>query len=184
MSFNFKFRDAEDEREERKGHIESLEKVLQELEARFQSTKNHMENLQHNSDVSRNDADEIKAKIRDANAKVRDCESTLRHVQKQGNNRLALYHEKMPKLVAEVQKNLNKFQKPPIGPLGINIQVKENVAKDQVEVIETEIGKLLSAFLVDNFTDKKILDRLAKNIGMNITIITSKFLDRYDLFVA
>jgi len=31
---------------------------------------------------------------------------------------------------------------------------------------------------VDNFQDKRVLDRLAKNIGVNITIITSKYLDR------
>ena len=172
-------RDAENEREERKGHIQSLETALKELEARFQSTKNHMENLQHNADVSKNESDEIKGKINEAKQKVRECESNLRRIEKQGNNKLALYHEKMPKLVSEVQKNMEKFRKPPIGPLGIEIQVKENVSKKHVEIIETELGKLLTAFLVDNFEDKRLLDRIAKTVGMTVTIITSKYLDRY-----
>ena len=71
---------------------------------------------------------------------------------------------------------MEKFRKPPIGPLGIEIQVKENVSKKHVEIIETELGKLLTAFLVDNFEDKRLLDRIAKTVGMTLTIITSKYL--------
>ena len=148
------------------------------MEARYQATKNHLNNLQHSCDIAKNEADAIKMKIRDANGQVRECESNLRHVQRQGNNRLALYNEKMPKLVSEIQKNLNKFQKPPIGPIGMEIQLKDGVSKKHGELIENEIGKHLSSFLVDNFQDKRVLDRLAKNVGLNITIITSKYLDR------
>ena len=155
-----------------------MEEAKRELEARYQATKNHWNNLQHSSDVAKNEADVIKMKIRDATGNVRDCESNLRHVQRQGNNRLALFNEKMPKLVSEIQKNLNKFQKPPIGPIGMEIQLKEGVSKTHGELIETEIGKYLSNFLVDNFQDKRVLDRLAKNVDVNITIISSKYLDR------
>ena len=94
------------------------------------------------------------------------------------NNYLALYSEKMPKLVFEILKNPNRFQKVPIGPLGMEVKVKENVPKKFVKVIETDLGKLLSAFLVDNDQDKRVLDRLAKMVGINITIIASKYLER------
>ena len=137
-----------------------------------------MDNLQHNSDVATGTANEIKQKIRQTTESIRENERNMRNFQGKGSSKLGMYHEKMPKLVAEIEKNQNKFQKPPIGPLGIKVEIRENVSKKHVEVIETELGKILSAFLVDNFQDKRILDRLAKSVGINLTIITSKYLER------
>ena len=144
----------------------------------MQSTRNHGDNLQHNNDIAKEKANEIKQKIRQATESIRDNERKMRSVQGQGSSKLGLYNEKMPRLVAEIQKKLGQFQKPPIGPLGIEVEIRENVSKKFVEVIETELGNLLSSFLVDNFQDKRVLDRLAKSVGINITIITSKYLER------
>ena len=160
-----------------------MEAVKQELEARLQSTRNHADNLQHNNDIDKEKATEIKQKIRQATENIRDNERKMRSVQGQGTSKLGLYNEKMPKLVAEIKKNQTKFQKPPIGPLGIEVEIRENVSKKHVEVIETELGHILSAFLVDNFQDRRVLDRLAKSVGMNLTIITSKYLERLVLYV-
>ena len=134
--------------------------------------------MQHNRDVATGEANEIKQKIRQATESIRDNERKMRSVQGQGSSKLGLYNEKMPKLVAEIQKKLGQFQKPPIGPLGIEVEIRENVSKKFVEIIETELGNVLSSFLVDNFQDKRVLDRLAKSVGINITIITSKYLER------
>ena len=155
-----------------------MEAAKQELEARSQSTRNHVDNLQHNNDIAKEKGNEIKQKIRQATENIRDNERKMRSIQGQGGSKVGLYGEKMPKLVAEIQKRLKDFQKPPIGPLGIEVEIRENVSKKFVEVIETELGNLLSSFLVDNFQDKRVLDRLARSVGINITIITSKYLER------
>ena len=133
--------------------------------------------MQHNRDVATEKANEIKQKIRQATESIRENERAMKNAQLQGSSKLALYGEKIPKLVDAIQKS--KFQEPPIGPLGIMVEIRENVSKKHVEVIETELGNLLSSFLVDNFQDKRVLDRLAKNVGININIITSKYLERY-----
>ena len=155
-----------------------MEAAKQELEARLQSTRNHADNLQHNNDVANEKRNEIKQKIRQATENIRDNERNMRSIQGEGGSKVGLYGEKMPRLVAEIQKKLSQFQKAPIGPLGIHVEIRENVSKKFVEVIETELGNLLTSFLVDNFQDKRILDRLAKSVGVNITIITSKHLER------
>ena len=50
------------------------------------------------------------------------------------------------------------------------------------ELIESEIGQLLRAFLVDNFNDKKVLDSITRRVGIDINIITSKYANRlYDV---
>ena len=155
-----------------------MEAVKQELEARLQSTRNHADNLQHNNDVANEKRNEIKQKISQATQNIRDNERKMRSIQGQGGSKVGLYGEKMPRLVAEIQKKLSQFQKPPIGPLGIHVEIRENVSKKFVEVIETELGNLLSSFLVDNFQDRRVLDRMARSVGVNITIITSKYLER------
>ena len=50
------------------------------------------------------------------------------------------------------------------------------------ELIETELGQLLRAFLVDNFNNRHLLGRLAKQVNIEINIITSKFTNEvYDV---
>ena len=137
-----------------------------------------MDNLQHNNDVANEKRNEIKQKISQATQNIRDNERKMRSIQGQGGSKVGLYGEKMPRLVAEIQKKSTQFQKPPIGPLGIEVEIRENVSKKFVEVIETELGNLLSSFLVDNFQDRRVLDRMARSVGVNITIITSKYLER------
>ena len=90
----------------------------------------------------------------------------------------SLYGQKMPTLVSEIQKNRHRFQKLPIGPLGMEVKVKENVPMKYVEVIETELANILSAFLVDNDQDKRVLDCLTKTVGIHINIYASKYLER------
>ena len=133
--------------------------------------------MQHNRDVATEKANEIKQKIRQATESIRENERGMKNAQRQGSSKLALYGEKIPKLVDAIQKS--KFLKPPIGPLGIEVEIRDNVSRKHVEVIETELGNLLSSFLVDNFQDKRVLDRLAKSVGINLTIMTSKFLERW-----
>ena len=61
------------------------------------------------------------------------------------------------------------------GPLGMHIQLKPDVSQKEAALIEKEIGGILMAFIVDNFQDRRTLDRLAKRCNMSITIITTKF---------
>ena len=123
----------------------------------------------------------IKTEIPAGNSSLGNCKSKLIPVKKQRNNLRATklsYGEKIIKLVSEIKKNQNRFKKLPIGPLDMEVKVKENISKEFVEGIETELGKLLLSFLVDNIDDKGVVIRLAKDVDVDITVIVSKYSER------
>ena len=93
---------------------------------------------------------------------------------------LCLFGQKMPQLCSAI-KGTN-FKKEPIGPLGVEIKIKNDVSEIEKKLIECELSGMLSSFIVDNFEDRRSLDRLAKDIGCSINIITSKFVKtRHDI---
>ena len=67
----------------------------------------------------------------------------------------------LQRFVAEIEKNRGKFKKFPIGPLGAHIQLQPHINDAQARLIEHEIKGLFSAFLIDNFDDKRVLDQIA-----------------------
>ena len=122
-----------------------------------------------------------KMKIPASNSSLGVCKSNLISVKKQRNNPRAAklsYGEKISKLLSEIKKNPTRFQKLPIGPLYLEVKVKENISKEFVEGIETELGKLLLSFLVDNNEDKGVVVGMAKDVDVDITIIVSKYSER------
>ena len=123
----------------------------------------------------------MKVKIPAGNSSLVNCKSNSMPVKKQRNNvrvtKLS-YGEKISKLLSEIKKNLNRFQKLPIGPLDMEVKVRENVSKEFVEGIETELGKLLLSFLVDNNEDKGVVVRLAKDVDVDITVIVLNYSER------
>ena len=108
-----------------------------------------MGNLKSNLDHSQQNHENAKMKIHDIQSKIRECERSLKETQKQGNNRLVLFGDKMPRLVHEILTNKGKFSKMPIGPLGMEIQLKNNVSKTQAALIENELGRTLCKFKRD-----------------------------------
>lgn len=122
-----------------------------------------------------------KTKTPDVNGSLGDCKSKLIPVKRKYNTHRPTklsYGEKITKLVSEIKKNQNRFKKLPIGPLDMEVKVKENISKEFVEGIETELGKLLLSFLVDNIDDKGVVAHLAKDVDVDITIIVSKYSER------
>ena len=122
-----------------------------------------------------------KTKTPYVNGSLGDFKSKLIPVKKQRKNLRATklsYGEKITKLVSEIKKNQDKFKKLPIGPINMEVKVKENVSKEFVEGIETELGKLLLSFLVDNNEDKGVVVGLAKDVDVDITVIVSKYSER------
>ena len=86
----------------------------------------------------------------------------------------------MPKLIEALK--TNNFKQKPIGPLGIEIKIKKDVSEIERKLIECELSGMFNNFIVDNFDDRRLLDRLAKRINCPISIITSKFVEtRHDI---
>lgn len=145
-------KEQEENRENRAMKIASMEKELSALEAKLQTTQTHMGNLKHTLDAASKEGREIEAEVQSAKNELLAVQRQMKQIKEQGSeNRLVLFGENIPRIVADLHKNKGKFKNFPIGPLGMEIQLKPNVSKQKAALIENEIGGLLSAFIVDNF---------------------------------
>ena len=156
-------KEQEETREKRAMKIGAMEKDLAALEAKLQSTQTHLGNLKHTLDSANNEGREIEAEVQSAKNNVIALKRQMKQIKDQGENRLVLFGENIPRIVADIQRNRGKFRNFPIGPLGMEIQLKPNVSKQKAALIEHEIGGLLNAFIVDNFNVRHVFF-FSKNI--------------------
>ena len=168
--------------EKRQAQIAKLTEEIEAQESRYKTTQAHIGNIEHSLSSCREEEQEINSRMRAAQIDLQNHKRNLKAVQSQGNNKLVIFGENMPQFVNEIAKNKDKFSRPPIGPIGMKIQLKPGVSKAEAELIETEIGPLLSAFIVNNFNDRRLLVRMAKSYKIDLTTVTRRFRDdKYDV---
>lgn len=92
---------------------------------------------------------------------LRKSRDKLQRLKSSHNDSLAVFGPQMKKLVDAVQKNLSRFERPPIGPLGAKIKLRDYTWATAVEQLSKG---LLSAFVVDNHRDEEILRRILNSV--------------------
>ena len=90
----------------------------------------------------------MKNEIRASKSNLLQLNKNLKNAKSEGgNNRLFMFGNKMPQLVQEIQRKATQFHKMPIGPLGMEIKLKNGVPKVEATLIEWELQSLLRTFL-------------------------------------
>ena len=188
-----------------KAKIEEKVANIEAIDAKIQTTRNHAKNLEHNLFSIRNEERDLRATI---NESKQENVTVTREIKKLkadgGDNRkyldcywfqyqlipkwfwiiflgLIMFGEKMPNLVAEIKKNANKFGQMPIGPIGLEIKLKKDITKQEATLIEIELGDVLKSFIVDNFADRTLLNRLMQKCGIHTGVTTVSSLKSFPL---
>ena len=86
--------------------------------------------------------------------------STLKQTS---TNKLILYGSQMPKLVDCVNLRKSEFSKPPIGPLGMHVSLKD---QSWLAPAEEAMSGLLNAFMVATSEDMDKLRKMSKECGL------------------
>ena len=90
----------------------------------------------------------MKNEIRASKSNLLQLNKNLKNAKSEGgNNRLFMFGNKMPQLVQEIQRKAMQFHKMPIGPLGMEIRLKNGIPKVEATLIEWELQSLLRTFL-------------------------------------
>lgn len=102
----------------------------------------------------------------------------LLHISAQ-KNRLALLGHDIPKVCQLIKANKNRFNKAPIGPIGMYIKLKDLKWANPVEFC---IRKAMNNFICDSQQDRQALDRLCRenNVRPPDLITTKYFFVVYD----
>ena len=86
--------------------------------------------------------------------------STLKQTS---TNKLILYGPQMPKLVDCINLRKNEFSKPPIGPVGMHVSLKD---QSWIAPAEEAMSGLLNAFMVATSEDMDKLRKMSKECGL------------------
>ena len=84
--------------------------LREQHEAKMQSTQAHINNLAHNITSSINRGKELKGNLIRITNEISKNENQLQNIQAQRDNKLILFGEAFPKLVAEIERNYQKVR--------------------------------------------------------------------------
>ena len=92
----------------RANRIQELTSLREEYEAQMQSTQTHVNNLSYNISTSEAREKELKRSLITISNEITNKERELRNIQNQRDNKLVLFGDGFPKLVADIEKNYQK----------------------------------------------------------------------------
>ncbi len=97
----------------------------------------------------------------------------LDQIRRSKTDRILAYGENMPRLLSEIERSTNQFHRPPLGPIGLFVQLED---KKWSLPIESLIGKELEGFIVMDQHDHDLLRSMMRRFNINnspIAIIKS-----------
>lgn len=158
------------------------EQYISEVHAAWKANAEHEKVLQNTVDDLRQKVSNLKNnEVSPLQRRIGELDRNINSMSNE-QDRINFYGSWMPTLVQAIENAFkqNKFIKKPIGPIGAHIKVN----KDKwIFSVENHLGRgFLRTFLVDNFTDNKmlksIMDKIIPGNTRKPTVITSKFFDR------
>ena len=99
-------------------------------------------------------------RVADRRKELGDARKRLSGLEQSKTTVLSVYHDAMPAVVAEINRQKNLFKDPPIGPLGISVRLKK---EEWAGICENLFGRNLNAFLVTNHKDKELMLKILKD---------------------
>jgi structural maintenance of chromosomes protein 6 len=154
-----------------KAKLEKLQNEKENFYAEERAKKQEEQDAEQALRLTHQEISRIKTGIDDQQRVVRNLENASRDTN-------ARFGEHMPKLLAEINKNINKFSKPPIGPIGSKITLTDQNWGDCVEEC---CGRELDKFLVNSPKDVGTLQGIARSLNCRVQIACVNFdASRYD----
>ena len=165
--------DLEQNRKMRNDRIASLKEKKSGFEKQITTYENHLANLAANGDLIKSKILEKRGEISVLRHKCQDAENEIKRLDNKSTDKLDLFGADTRRLVEAVKKNQKKFKSRPIGPIGLEIKLRDGISPEVAAMIENELSDILGAFIVDNFDDKKTLDTLQESLKTQSRVIKS-----------
>ncbi|CAB4055512.1 SMC6 [Lepeophtheirus salmonis] len=143
-------------------HVKSSSRKMDELKRRLNQIREH----RHEMSASK--------------SKMETLSKRIKSLQGLKDNKFAVYGSDMVNLCAALEDNYRLFKHKPIGPLGAFIRFKSGVTKSQKILVDSELRKLCQAFIFDNYEDKTVFEKFARNYNYKGSKYTLTF--RKDIY--
>jgi chromosome segregation ATPase len=156
--------------------LEQCEADISSVRERVELTETHANNLQESIDrLEREDrlaGVQLAQRVKESNA----VEQQIKHIRSSSGDRTMAYGREISKLVQEIRKN--KFAAPVVGPLGMDIKLKDGCSKKWGLAIEMALKPVLNAFVVSTMEDQRKLAALVRLCGASSFVRLIKFQPR------
>jgi chromosome segregation ATPase len=192
LSHNNEIRSMEQEKEMLEKELEESRALMQQqsqaqdisLQRAVDAAREHRDKLKREMDAAVANAHELPRKkrdaegekmraesaIREADQNFRNCENSLKEARNERGGILVKFGQNMPKLAEALKKHAAQFEKPPLGPIGVYVKLKD---QNWARAVEQHVGPSLNHFLVSSMKDRSTLDQLMRSCGVppNITVV-------------
>ena len=160
-----------------KVQLEQLEKEIE----REQSSINAL-TVQY-EDLENEERSTINQRGSEVNSLQQGISSKMSELKKMGtgnNNFLTNFDRNINKLLEEINRNSNRFQSTPIGPLGNMVSIKSEY-KQWAKIIQRYLSSTIGSFVVSNMRDEQLLRNLMRKCNIrNMGVLIYK-IRRFDV---
>ncbi|XP_040582099.1 structural maintenance of chromosomes protein 6 [Lepeophtheirus salmonis] len=160
----------------------ALRKEISTAKSIVDTTDNHLHNIEKTISRIEDQIREHRHEMSASKSKMETLSKRIKSLQGLKDNKFAVYGSDMVNLCAALEDNYRLFKHKPIGPLGAFIRFKSGVTKSQKILVDSELRKLCQAFIFDNYEDKTVFEKFARNYnykGSKYTLTFRK--DIYDV---
>ena len=140
--------------EKARGEKEAFEMAVKEVNERVTKADFEVRNISN--------------RIRGKEQSVNQQQQTIKRMENASKDANAQFGEWVPKLLDVIKKNENKFSRPPIGPVGANVLLKQD---KWGLCVEECCGREFEKFLVHSPKDVSVLQKIAKDANCKVPVI-------------
>ncbi|KAL9266845.1 Structural maintenance of chromosomes protein 6B-like protein [Drosera capensis] len=134
-----------------------MEEKLLGLEDQLKATRSLLEGL-------KDEEESLSMNIDGSEQKLRHINHSIRQIQQHQTNKVTAFGgDRVTQLLRVIENHSNKFRRPPIGPIGVHVQLVNGDAWSIA--VENAIGRLLDSFIVTDYQDSRLLRQCGKEIN-------------------
>ncbi|CAI5513549.1 unnamed protein product [Closterium sp. Naga37s-1] len=167
-------RNSQADRSQRDAEVAAKQSQVEEAKERLDSVNRELQAAQGGMRETEGEQEDLKKQEDDARARARDVQAWLRRRRDEARDKLTAFGgQKVTQLLRQIEMNIGRFRRPPIGPIGAHLSLESAHYSMAVEVA---VGQTLNSFIVSCLDDYHVLKRLAASIGLqNLNVVTYGF---------
>ena len=160
--------------EERKNEVKKLEEsesLLKAVSEKLTRNEAQIDELSSKLSAISPEEERIQTEIRMYDREISDLKKGIDEIHQIQNNKLAAFGENTMAVVAAINKIAPRFKSKPIGPIGQYVTLKDPKWRF---ILNRQLQGSLTAFIVENAEDRKLILKIFEQYRTSYPIIISK----------
>lgn len=151
--------------------IEELESLLVDCQAKQSTLHDRRNALFSATHEQQNIVAQASSKVRNTENQIRIAKETLDSLRSGGGDRTAVFGNSIANAVRKVRETT--FEGPVIGPLGMNVTIREGF-QEYDRVVERALGRLVFAFVATNDRDRLKVQNIITQCNARLSYVISQ----------